>query len=184
MTTHEPAVSISRDIDAPAHEVFSYLARPAHHSTIDGSGMLRGTDDQTVLSGIGDVFEMKMFNDMLGEYVMENHVVEFEFDRRIAWEPVLKATDKPDFQSRVGDRAHLRWGWELTPQPGGERELRSSTTSRRLRSGYTKPPMKASSGDRPWRPAWRTWPTWSSELADARVGRSPLLLACLLQLWR
>ncbi len=106
-------------MDAPADELFSYLARPAHHSTIDGSGMLRGTDDQTVLSGVGDVFEMKMFNDMLGEYVMENHVVEFEPDRRIAWEPVLKETDKSEFQSRVGHRAHLRWGWELTPQPGG-----------------------------------------------------------------
>jgi uncharacterized protein YndB with AHSA1/START domain len=119
MTTHEPSVSISRDIDAPADELFGYLARPAHHSTIDGSGMLRGTDDRTVLSGIGDVFEMQMFTDTLGDYVMENHVVEFEPDRRIAWEPVLKETDKADFQSRVGDRAHLRWGWELTPQPGG-----------------------------------------------------------------
>jgi hypothetical protein len=71
------------------------------------------------LSGAGDVFEMKMFNDTLGDYLMENHVVEFEADRRIAWEPVLKATDKPEHQSRIGDNAHLRWGWELTPQPGG-----------------------------------------------------------------
>ena len=106
-------------MDAPAHELFSYLARPAYHPTIDGSGMLRGSDDRRVLSGIGDVFEMRMFNDTLGDYVMENHVVEFEPDRRIVWEPVLKATDKPELQSRVGDRAHLRWGWELTPQPGG-----------------------------------------------------------------
>jgi uncharacterized protein YndB with AHSA1/START domain len=119
MTRNEPSISVWRDIDAPAHEVFSYLARPADHAAIDGSGMLRGTDDRRVLSGIGDVFEMKMFNDVLDEYVMENHVVEFEPDRRIAWEPVLKATAKPDFQSRVGDRAHLRWGWELTPRPGG-----------------------------------------------------------------
>jgi uncharacterized protein YndB with AHSA1/START domain len=119
MTTHEPPFSVSRDIDAPANELFSHLARPADHSMIDGSGMLRGTDDRRMLCGIGDAFEMKMFNDVLGEYVMENHVVEFEPDRRIAWEPVLKATDKPDFQSRVGDRAHLRWGWELTPRAGG-----------------------------------------------------------------
>ena len=119
MTSQASPFSVSRDIDAPAHELFNYLARPADHSTIDGSGMLRGTDDRRVLSGIGDVFEMKMFNDVLGEYVMENHVVEFEPDRLIAWEPILKATDKPDFQSRVGDRAHLRWGWELTPRPEG-----------------------------------------------------------------
>jgi uncharacterized protein YndB with AHSA1/START domain len=119
MTTHEPSISVWRDIDAPAHELFNYLARPAEHTTIDGSGMLRGTDDRHAVSGIGDVFEMKMFNDQLGEYVMENHVVEFEPDRRIAWEPVMKATDKPEFQSRVGDRAHHRWGWELTPLPAG-----------------------------------------------------------------
>jgi len=99
MTRHEPSISVSRDIDAPVHELFNYLARPADHTAIDGSGMLRGTDDRQVLSGIGDVFEMKMFNDVLGDYVMENYVVEFEPDRRIAWEPVLKATDKPEFQS-------------------------------------------------------------------------------------
>jgi hypothetical protein len=114
-----PSISVWRDIDAPSHELFNHLATPAKHSTIDGSGMLRGTDDRRVLSGIGDLFEMKMFNDVLGDYVMENHVVEFEPDRRIAWEPVLKATDKPEFQSRVGDRSHLRWGWELSPRPGG-----------------------------------------------------------------
>jgi hypothetical protein len=80
-TKHEPSLSVSRDIDAPAHELFNYLARPADHRSIDGSGMLRGTDDQQVLSGVGNVFEMKMFNDVLGDYVMENHVVEFETDR-------------------------------------------------------------------------------------------------------
>ena len=70
--------------------LFNYLTRPAEHSTIDGSGMLRGTDNRRrVLSGIGDVFEMKMFNDVLGDYV-ERHVVEFEPDRPIAWQPVRR----------------------------------------------------------------------------------------------
>lgn len=119
MTKHVPSLSVSRDIDAPAEALFSYLARPADHSSFDGSGMLRGTDDQQILSGVGDIFDMKMFNDVLGDYVIENHVVEFEPDRRIAWEPVLKATDKPEAQSRVGDRAHVRWGWELSPRPEG-----------------------------------------------------------------
>jgi uncharacterized protein YndB with AHSA1/START domain len=119
MTKNEPSVSVSREIDAPAHDLFEHLARPAEHAAIDGTGMLRGTDDRKVLSGIGDVFEMKMFNDEMGEYVMENHVVEFELDRRIVWEPALKAIDSPKLQSDVGDRAHHRWGWELTPQSGG-----------------------------------------------------------------
>jgi uncharacterized protein YndB with AHSA1/START domain len=119
MTASEPSISVSLDIDAPAHELFQYLARPADHTAIDGSGMLRGTDRQVAISGVGDAFEMRMSNEILGDYITENHVVEFEVDRRIAWEPVLKATDKPEHQSRVGDSAHLRWGWELTPQPGG-----------------------------------------------------------------
>ncbi|MBO0728910.1 MAG: SRPBCC family protein [Acidimicrobiaceae bacterium] len=118
MTRHEPSVSVSRDIDAPAHELFMHLARPADHSTIDGTGMLRGADDRQVLSGIGDVFEMKMFSE-IGEYLIENHVVEFEPDRRIAWEPVLKAIENPDFQADIGRRAHVRWGWDFAPQPGG-----------------------------------------------------------------
>jgi uncharacterized protein YndB with AHSA1/START domain len=115
----EPSVSVSRDIDAPAHELFNHLATPAQHPTIDGSGMLRGAVDREMLTAVGDVFDMKMFNDVLGDYVIENHVVEFERDQRIAWEPVLKETDKSEFQSRVGDRAHLRWGWELFPRSGG-----------------------------------------------------------------
>lgn len=119
MAQHEPSLSVSLDIDAPAHQLFTYLATPADHCSIDGSGMLRGTDDGRVLSGVGDIFEMRMCNEVLGDYLIENHVVEFEPDRRIAWEPVLKATDKADFQYLVGDRAHLRWGWELAPRPGG-----------------------------------------------------------------
>lgn len=119
MTTPAPSVSVSQHMNAPAHELFRHLVQPADHTAIDGSGWLRGTDRQHALAGVGDSFEMKMHNDTLGDYTTENHVVEFEADRRIAWEPVLKETDKPEAQSRVGDNAHLRWRWELTPQPGG-----------------------------------------------------------------
>jgi hypothetical protein len=119
MPDHEAAVSISRNIGAPADELFAHLARPADHPAIDGSGMVRSTDDQQVLSGVGDVFEMRMRNDFLGDYVIENHVVEFEHDRRIAWEPVLKETDHPEARTNIGVAAHLRWRWELAPQPDG-----------------------------------------------------------------
>lgn len=112
------ALSISRSIAAPAPLLFAHLIRPADHVAIDGSGLVRGTDHE-VLSGVGDVFEMRMCNDFLGDYVTENHVVEFEPDRRIAWEPVLKETDHPEAQSNIGVEAHLRWRWELAPQPDG-----------------------------------------------------------------
>jgi uncharacterized protein YndB with AHSA1/START domain len=119
MPDPDAAVSISRTIDAPADELFAHLARPADHPLIDGSGLVQSTDDEQVLSGVGDVFEMRMRNEFLGDYVTENHVVEFERDRRIAWEPVLKETDHPEAQSNIGVAAHLRWRWELTPQPDG-----------------------------------------------------------------
>ena len=41
-----------------------------------------------VISGVGDVFTMKMHNDEMGDYEMANHVVEYEPNRRIGWEPV------------------------------------------------------------------------------------------------
>jgi len=111
----EPSISVSRDIAAPAAVIFSVLARPAGHPDVDGSGMLRTAMEDVVISKVGDVFAMNMFNDEVGEYVMENLVVEFEPERRIAWEPVMRSVGKPEFQSRVGDPAHHRWGWQVEP---------------------------------------------------------------------
>lgn len=119
MSEPNAAVSISRNIAASAAVLFAHLTTPADHPAIDGSGMVRSTDHQQVVSGVGHVFEMKMCNDFLGDYVIENHVVEFERDRRIAWEPVLKETAHPEAQANIGVNAHLRWRWELTPQPDG-----------------------------------------------------------------
>lgn len=116
----EPGItlSISRSIAAPADVLFAHLARPADHADIDGSGLVQGADPDQVLSRVGDVFVMRMRNEFLGDYLTENHVVEFEPERRIAWEPVLKETVRPDAQSNVGVNAHLRWRWELAPQEG------------------------------------------------------------------
>ncbi|WP_436792837.1 SRPBCC family protein [Actinospongicola halichondriae] len=119
MTEPQSPMSVSRSIAAPAAVLFAHLTRPEDHPAIDGSGLLLGTNHQ-VLSGVGDVYEMRMCNDFLGDYVIENNVVEFERDRLIAWEPVLKETSHPEAQSNIGVRAHLRWRWELTPQSDGE----------------------------------------------------------------
>lgn len=118
MPESQAPVAVSRSIAAPAVVLFAHLARPMDHPAIDGSGLVRGTNHQ-VLSGVGDVFEMRMRNDFLGDYVIENHVVEFERDRRIAWEPVLKETSHLEARSNIGVNAHLRWRWELAPQPDG-----------------------------------------------------------------
>jgi hypothetical protein len=76
-------VAVSRRISAPAHEIFQVLANPARHQEFDGSGMLRGPVSPAMISGAGDVFVMKMYFSELGNYEMNNHVVEYEQDRLI-----------------------------------------------------------------------------------------------------
>jgi hypothetical protein len=112
-------VSVSRTIPAPAGLLFGLLAHSANHPLIDGSGMLREAPSDVVLSGVGDVFTMKMHNDEMGDYEMANHVVEYEPDRRIGWEPVLLAASREEDQDGIGDNAHHRWSYELTPVDSG-----------------------------------------------------------------
>src|ERR1700689_2815876 len=80
-------VTVSRRICAPARHIFQVLADPARHAEFDGSESLRGAGSAEVISGVGDVFVMRMYFPHLGDYEMNNHVVEYEPDRRIGWEP-------------------------------------------------------------------------------------------------
>lgn len=119
MTTTEPSISVSLNVDAPTEKVFDFLSRPPNHVAIDGSGMLRGTTDDRPLSRVGESFVMEMHNDRLGDYVVENRVVEYEPGRRIAWMPVLRSVAQPDPEVQLGVPAHNLWGWETSPLPGG-----------------------------------------------------------------
>lgn len=107
-------VSVSRTIEAPAEALFDVLARPANHPLIDGSGMLRESSDG-VISAVGDVFTVMMHNDELGDYEIANHVIEYAPGRRIGWEPVLKASSRPEDQADIGNRSEHRWIFEFTP---------------------------------------------------------------------
>ena len=70
----------------------------------------------TRISGVGDVFVMKMYFTELGEYQMNNHVVEYEPDRRIGWEPEA-GRGHPNAASEASQQARRgqRWSVELTP---------------------------------------------------------------------
>ena len=100
-------VAVSRRISAPAHDIFQVLANPARHPEFDGSESLRGAVSPAVISGVGDVFVMKMYFPHLGDYEMNNHVVEYEPDRRIGWEPEA-GRGHPSAAPESSDRA--RWG--------------------------------------------------------------------------
>ncbi len=111
MTTTEPSISVWRDVDAPTDKVFDYLARPANQAIIDGSGMLRGTAADRVLSRVGETFEMEMHNDRLGDYVVENRVVEYEPSRRLG--------DVLGHQAAMSRGAGRRLRCEVNRQFGG-----------------------------------------------------------------
>jgi uncharacterized protein YndB with AHSA1/START domain len=60
-TSDEPApVAVSRRIGAPAADVFAFLADPSRHRDLDGSGMVQGVVSDEVITGVGQVFLMKM----------------------------------------------------------------------------------------------------------------------------
>jgi hypothetical protein len=109
-------VTVSRRICAPAHDIFQVLADPARHPEFDGSQMLRGAASTAVISGVGDVFVMRMYYAEIGDYEMNNHVVEYEKDRRIGWEPEA-GRGHPDAApgSSVATRWGHRWSYQLTP---------------------------------------------------------------------
>jgi len=110
---YEP-VAVSRRIAAPARQVFAVLADPARHPDLDGSGMLRPGAANEIVSGVGDVFVMKMHYAELGDYETANHVVEFEPDRRIAWEPAPRDSGPATAaQVPVGTRLGHRWIFDL-----------------------------------------------------------------------
>jgi hypothetical protein len=109
-----PPVTVSRRIAAPAAAIFGVLTDPVRHTDLDGSGMLRGAATTAPVSGVGDVFVMKMYFAPLGDYEMNNHVVEYEPDRRIGWEPAA-GRGHPDAGPDNDDRWGQRWAYELTP---------------------------------------------------------------------
>ena len=110
-------LEISRRIEASAEFIFEILASPSRHMDFDGSGMLRGADHEGSITKVGDSFMMKMHR--LGDdYLMLNHVVEFESHRRIFWEPAPGDISRAEGNdpSKVGIPAGYRWGYVLTPE--------------------------------------------------------------------
>ncbi len=112
-------VSVSRQINAPAAELFAVLADPVRHPGIDGSGMLKEARGSTVIGGVGDTFAMRMHNAEMGDYEIINHVVEYEPNRRIGWEPVLSAASREEDLDGIGSHAGHRWSYELAPAGSG-----------------------------------------------------------------
>lgn len=115
MAAGEKRVDASRRIEASADRIFKILADPRRHMDFDGSGMLRGAVLDGPISNVGNQFTMKMHR--LGDdYLMLNHVVEFESGQRIFWEPAPGDSSRTEGNdpSKIGIPAGYRWGFILT----------------------------------------------------------------------
>lgn len=93
--------SASREIGASAERIFDLVADPSQQPRWDGNDNLVEAAGGQRVRGVGDVFSMTTTRGN----VRENHVVEFEEGRRIAWKPAEPGQEPP---------GHL-WRWELEP---------------------------------------------------------------------
>jgi uncharacterized protein YndB with AHSA1/START domain len=94
-------VSSSREIAAGPGQIFELIADPAQQPRWDGNDNLASAPARQRVRGRGDVFTMTLIRGG----IRENHVVEFEEGRRIAWRPAEVGQAPP---------GHL-WRWELEP---------------------------------------------------------------------
>lgn len=103
--------SVERVIASPPEPIFDLIADPSRHQEIDGSGTVRGAKDSPVRLSLGAKFGMSMKMGM--PYSMESEVIEFEENRRLAWQ-----TRPPNSLAAklAGGRI---WRYELEPTDGG-----------------------------------------------------------------
>ena len=113
-------LTVERRMAAPPGQIFAFLRDPSNHSLIDGSGMLQGSAGADA-DGDGDgakaepltmgsTFGMNMKLGM--RYSTSNRVVEFDPDRRIAWQTGPTGTMGRYVAGRI-------WRYELEPVEGG-----------------------------------------------------------------
>lgn len=95
-------VSVSREISAPAAQIFELIADPSQQPRWDGNNNLAEAPPLQRVHAVGDVFTMVLTRTGA---LRENHVVEFDEGRRIAWRPAMPGQDP---------FGHL-WRWELEP---------------------------------------------------------------------
>ncbi len=94
-------VSASREIAASSDRIFELIADPSQQPLWDGNDNLAKAEPGQRIRNVGDVFIMTLTKGS----IRENHIVEFEEGRRIAWFPSESGRRPP---------GHL-WRWELEP---------------------------------------------------------------------
>ena len=104
MSSPDPSsrvVSVHREIAARPATIFELIADPSQQPRWDGNDNLADAATGQRIRAVGEVFRVTLTQGS----VRENHVVEFEELRRIAWRPAEPGKQPP---------GHL-WRWELEP---------------------------------------------------------------------
>ncbi len=101
MTEQPRVVSATSEVRAPAEVVFELIAEPTKQPRWDGNDNLAEAPAGQRVHAVGDIFTMVLTNGM----VRQNHVVEFDEGRLIAWRPAEENRPPP---------GHL-WRWEVEP---------------------------------------------------------------------
>ena len=137
MTTEQEVprvVSASREIAAGAELIFELIADPAQQPRWDGNDNLAGAPAGQRVRRAGDVFTMTLIRGG----VRENHVVEFDEGRRIAWLPAEPGRRPP---------GHL-WRWELEPAGAARTRVTCTYDWTQLSDKKRLPRARATTADR------------------------------------
>jgi uncharacterized protein YndB with AHSA1/START domain len=110
----DDVVSVERVIHAPPEAIFALVADASRHPDIDGSGYVVKLEPEVPHKlGPGSVFGMSMRMGL--PYSMKNTVIEYEENRRIAWQ---SKPPKGFFARISGGRI---WRYDLEPTAEGTR---------------------------------------------------------------
>jgi len=105
-------VSVERVIKAPPDKIFALLADAGKHASFDGSESVNHASQKSVPLSMGSKFGMAMRGrkeTLFIPYRTTNTVIEYEKDRRIAWQTTAMG-------GLLGGRI---WRYELSPADGG-----------------------------------------------------------------
>ncbi|MBM6403652.1 SRPBCC family protein [Phycicoccus sp. CSK15P-2] len=128
-------VSVQRLIPAAPEPIFDLLVDPAGHTRIDGGGSVRGARSGGRRLTLGDRFGMDM--KIGAPYSTSNTVIEYEANRRIAWQTLAGGV----LSRFVGGRI---WRYELEPVDGGTLVTESWDISQE--AAFSKPAVRRMEG--------------------------------------
>lgn len=133
-TAEQRVVSYERTVAAPSSAIFELIADPSAQPRWDGNSNLGEAPQGQRVTAVGNVFRMLLTKGA----VRENHVVEFEEGRLIAWMPAEEG--KPP----IGQL----WRWELEPQGESRTLVRHTYDWTKLEDPQRLPRARATTADK------------------------------------